>query len=120
MTILEIIFVVFTFILLAHSINKSEECDDRQEKLDKREIALDERANKLALWEDELKTWSRASEGHKFNAYVSKSYSGRKELMFSKKRDILARFKDGQKVTITIIPTEWTEDICKPSPGGTS
>ena len=106
MTILAVICILFTLLLLAYAVNKSEECDEREEELDKRDIALDERANKLAQWENDLKTWSLAANGHKFNAQVSQSYSGRKELFFDKKQDVLAKFKDGQKVTITIIPTE--------------
>ena len=106
MTILAVICILITLLLLTYAVNKSEECDEREDELDKREVALDERANKLAQWEDDLKTWSLASNGHKFNAQVSQSYSGRKELFFDKKQDILAKFKDGQKVTITIIPTE--------------
>jgi len=41
-----------------------------------------------------------------FDAQVIKSYCGRKELFFKKQTDILERFKDGQKVTIIIIPDE--------------
>jgi len=39
-----------------------------------------------------------------FEAQVIVSYCGRKTLFFNKQRDILERFKDGQKVTVTIIP----------------
>ena len=37
---------------------------------------------------------------------VSESYSGRRELFFSKQKDLLAKFKDGQRVTIVIVPME--------------
>ena len=39
-----------------------------------------------------------------FEAQVIVSYCGRKTLFFNKQRDILERFKDGQKVTVTIVP----------------
>ena len=55
MTLLLIIFVLATLILLAWTIYKMEEVDERQRYLDKYSVHLDERANKLALWEQELK-----------------------------------------------------------------
>ena len=52
-----IIFVLATLILLAWVIYKMEEVNERQEELDKYSVYLDERANKLALWEQELIQW---------------------------------------------------------------
>ena len=46
------------------------------------------------------------NNGTSFEAYVSKSYFGRKELFFNRQTSVLERFKDGQKVVITIIPNE--------------
>lgn len=40
--------------LLAWVIYKMSELDERQEELDKYSVYLDERANKLAMWEQEL------------------------------------------------------------------
>lgn len=45
-------------------------------------------------------------DGESVEGAVSVSYSGRKELFFNKQKDILAPFKDGQKVVISITPTE--------------
>ena len=55
MIVFLIIFVLGVFALLAWVIYKMGEVDDRQEELDKYSVYLDERANKLALWEEELK-----------------------------------------------------------------
>lgn len=55
MTFAIIIFILATFALLAWVIYKMGEVDERQEELDKYSVYLDERANKLALWEEELK-----------------------------------------------------------------
>lgn len=41
--------------LLVWVVWKMTELDERQEELDKYSVYLDERANKLALWEEELK-----------------------------------------------------------------
>ena len=46
------------------------------------------------------------TKGTSFEAYVSKSYFGRKELFFNRQTSVLERFKDGQKVVISIIPNE--------------
>lgn len=56
MTILLIIFLLATLVLLAWVLWKMAELDERQEELDKYSIHLDERANKLAQWEQELKS----------------------------------------------------------------
>ena len=57
-----IIFVLATLILLAWVIYKMEEVNERQEELDKYSVYLDERANKLALWEQELIQWEDAKK----------------------------------------------------------
>ena len=54
MTIFLIIFVLGVHGLLAWVIYKIAEVDERQEELDKYSVYLDERANKLAMWEQEL------------------------------------------------------------------
>lgn len=54
-----IIFVLATFAILAWVIYKMAEVDERQETLDKYSVYLDERANKLAMWEQELIQWSK-------------------------------------------------------------
>ena len=54
MTIVLIIFVLGVLGLLAWVIYKMSELDERQEELDKDSVYLDERANKLAMWEQEL------------------------------------------------------------------
>lgn len=54
MTTLLIIFVLCTFALLTWVLWKMTELDDRKEELDKYSVYLDERANKLAMWEQEL------------------------------------------------------------------
>ena len=54
MTILLIIFTIGVLGLLAWVIYKMSELDERQEELDKYSVYLDERANKLAMWEQEL------------------------------------------------------------------
>lgn len=46
------------------------------------------------------------AEGAAVEGQVVQSYSGRKELFFSKQMDLLAKFKDGQRVTIIIIPND--------------
>lgn len=57
-----IIFVLATFALLSWVIYKMGEVDERQERLDKYSVYLDERANKLALWEQELIHWEDAKK----------------------------------------------------------
>lgn len=57
-----IIFVLATLILLAWVIYKMEEVNERQEELDKYSVYLDERANKLAMWEQELIQWGDAKK----------------------------------------------------------
>ena len=59
MTIFLIIFVLATLILLAWVIYKMEEVDERQDELDKYSVHLDERANYLAKWEEELRTYGK-------------------------------------------------------------
>ena len=54
MTIALIIFAVATFALLVWVLWKMTELDDLEERLDKYSVYLDERANKLAMWEQEL------------------------------------------------------------------
>lgn len=54
MTLLLIIFVICTFGLLVWDLWKMTELDEREERLDKYSVYLDERANKLAMWENEL------------------------------------------------------------------
>ena len=59
MTILAIIFIAATLFLLAWVIYKMEEVDERQGELDKYSVHLDERANYLAKWEEELRTYGK-------------------------------------------------------------
>lgn len=54
MTVALVIFALAVFVLLVWVINKMVEIDDRKEELDKYSVYLDERANKLAMWEQEL------------------------------------------------------------------
>lgn len=54
MLIALIIFAACTFALLVWVLWKMTELDERQEDLDKYSVYLDERANKLAMWEQEL------------------------------------------------------------------
>lgn len=56
MTIILIIFVIATLLLLAWVIYKIEEVDERQDELDKYSVHLDERANRLAQWEEKLRS----------------------------------------------------------------
>ena len=58
MVVLLVLFVICVFALLAWVIYKMGEVDDRQEELDKYSVYLDERANKLAMWEQEIKDLS--------------------------------------------------------------
>ena len=58
MVVILVLFVICVFALLAWVIYKMGEVDDRQEELDKYSVYLDERANKLAMWEQELKDLS--------------------------------------------------------------
>ena len=57
MTILLIIFTLGVLALLAWVIYKMTEIDEIKEDLDKYSVYLDERANKLAMWEQELIKW---------------------------------------------------------------
>lgn len=59
MTILLIIFTLGVLALLAWVIYKMSEVDEIKEDLDKYSVYLDERANKLALWEQELIRWDK-------------------------------------------------------------
>ena len=59
MTLFLIIFIIGVIALLAWVVYKMGEVDERQEELDKYSVYLDERANKLAMWEQELKDLSR-------------------------------------------------------------
>ena len=54
MTVALVIFALAVFVLLVWVINKMVEIDYRKEELDKYSVYLDERANKLAMWEQEL------------------------------------------------------------------
>ena len=54
MIIAQIIFAALTFALLVWVLWKMTELDEWQEELDKYSVYLDERANKLAMWEQEL------------------------------------------------------------------
>jgi uncharacterized protein YoxC len=54
MTVALVIFALAVFVLLVWVINKMVEIDDIKEELDKYSVYLDERANKLAMWEQEL------------------------------------------------------------------
>ena len=52
------LYFIFAFLLLAlivWVVRKMVEICEREEELDKYSIHLDERANKLAVWEEELK-----------------------------------------------------------------
>ena len=62
MTLFLIIFVLATLLLLAWVIYKMTEIDEIKEDLDKYSVYLDERANKLALWEQELIQWEDAKK----------------------------------------------------------
>ena len=59
MTLFLIIFIIGVIALLAWVVYKMGEVDEREEELDKYSVYLDERANKLAMWEQELKDLSR-------------------------------------------------------------
>ena len=59
MTILEILFALASFGLLTWDLWKMTELDDMQERLDKYSVHLDERANKLAQWEQELRSMDK-------------------------------------------------------------
>ena len=59
MTIFLIIFIIGALGLLAWVIYKMTEIDEIKEDLDKYSVYLDERANKLALWEQELIRWDK-------------------------------------------------------------
>ena len=54
MTVALVIFALAVFVLLVWVINKMVEIDEIKEELDKYSVYLDERANKLAMWEQEL------------------------------------------------------------------
>lgn len=58
MVVFLVLFVICVFALLAWVIYKMGEVDDRQEELDKYSVYLDERANKLAMWEQELNQYN--------------------------------------------------------------
>ena len=59
MIIFLLIFTLGVLALLAWVIYKMTEVDERQEYLDKYSVYLDERANKLAMWEQELIRWDK-------------------------------------------------------------
>ena len=59
MTIFLIILIIGALGLLAWVIYKMTEIDEIKEDLDKYSVYLDERANKLALWEQELIRWDK-------------------------------------------------------------
>lgn len=59
MKVMLILFVIGVFALLAWTIAKMEELDELEEDLDKYSVYLDEKANKLAQWEEELKTYGK-------------------------------------------------------------
>lgn len=59
MTIFLIIFIIGVLGLLAWVIYKMTEIDEIKEDLDRYSVYLDERANKLALWEQELIRWDK-------------------------------------------------------------
>ena len=59
MKTLLIILVIGTLLLLAWVIAKMEELDEREEELDKYSVHLDERANYLAKWEEELRSYGK-------------------------------------------------------------
>ncbi len=65
MTVLAIIFIIATLMLLAYTIYKNELLSDWEEELDKRDVCLDEKANKLALWEEELIAWEKTKNSKK-------------------------------------------------------
>lgn len=62
MTLVLIIFSLAVFVLLAWVIYKMTEIDEIKEDLDKYSVYLDERANKLAMWEQELIHWEDAKK----------------------------------------------------------
>ena len=62
MTIVLILFVLGVIGLLAWVIYKMAEVDERQEELEKYSVYLDERANRLAMWEQQLNELSRNEE----------------------------------------------------------
>ena len=62
MTIILIIFVLATLILLAWVILKMDELDEWQDNLDKYSVHLDERANYLAKWEEELRSYGKEKQ----------------------------------------------------------
>ena len=49
-----VILAILTIGGIAYNIFRADELDEREEDLDKYSVHLDERANKLALWEEEL------------------------------------------------------------------
>lgn len=58
MTIIYILLAVITVVNLvwiAVNVSQGDALDERQDELDKYSVHLDERANKLAIWEEELK-----------------------------------------------------------------
>ena len=75
----------------------NEDYDGDSEKYDE---AAEDSLARLYFWVKEL------PDEISVEGTVSVSYSGRKELFFNKQQDILASFKDGQKVVISITPTE--------------
>ena len=56
MTAILIIIALAEIVLAVWNYLKTEELAERREWLDKRDAMLDERANRLAQWEDELRT----------------------------------------------------------------
>ena len=44
---------------VAYVVARGDALDEREEDLDKYSVHLDERANKLALWENELREYGR-------------------------------------------------------------
>ena len=66
-----------------------------------RDEAVQGALSSMYYWIDALQ-----ENGTSVEAQVIQSYSGRRELFFSNAVDLLAKFKDGQKVKITITPTD--------------
>lgn len=54
-----VILAILTIGGIAYNIFRADELDEREEDLDKYSVHLDERANKLALWEEELIKWEK-------------------------------------------------------------
>lgn len=140
LTIIIIALAAIAVLGNVRNLIQKEELDEREETLDKYETSLDERANKLALWEEELNKYSdiadefnasyvvTASDGMRYKSEKTLMSAARKHLATTIAGDIVHRFPplveigdDGRakkfSYSFTVLPS-WQQG--QPSPQTTS